>query len=116
MSKPPPQPEAATPQGFTPSPGKAFSTVRVTVECVADVTIEHAEDLGGEEIAAAVKAQLPQICDRARWWNPVSETYTKTVVFVGNTNPDDLDEEPTVMDRPYELADVTVSPDVEVVS
>ncbi len=112
----PPLPEGASQEGFTPSPGKTFSTVRITVECVADVTIEHDEDLGEEELGSAVKAQLPQICDRARWWNPISETYTKTVVYAGSTNPDELDEEPLVMDRPYELSDVQVSLDVEVVS
>lgn len=112
-----PQPPETSPQeGFTPSPGKTFSTVRITVECVADVTIEHDEDLEEQALAAAVKAQLPQICDRARWWNPLSETYTKTVVYAGSTNPDELDDEPVVMDRPYELSDVQLSLDVEVVS
>ena len=116
MSTPPPLQPEHKPESFTPSPGKTFSTVRITMECVADVVVEHDEDLDDDALAAAVKAQLSQISERARWWNPTSETTTSVVVHAGNLNPDDLEEEPPVYDRPYELRDGVADVSVEVVS
>lgn len=105
MANPPPMSEASAPEreGYTPSDGKVFSTVRITMECVADVVVEHDEDLDGDAIAKAVKAHLPQVSERARWWNPTSEKTTSVVVHVGETNPDGLDEAPQVYECPFAL-------------
>ena len=104
---------AYVPPSYEPSPGKVFSTIRLTSTTVADVVVEHDESWAAEDIIAAAKGSVASLNDRADWWCPEEEKTLVTKIFLGDADPDEEGE--PVTREPLELTDPNEQPDPEVV-